>query len=62
VRRERGLGAKEKHPRKAADKVHVLLKEAGGEGLEVAKEMLLAGMARLPKLHKVSKTTQQLGW
>eukprot|EP00879_Flechtneria_rotunda_P013848 GHRR01014464.1.p1 GENE.GHRR01014464.1~~GHRR01014464.1.p1 ORF type:complete len:545 (+),score=253.02 GHRR01014464.1:424-2058(+) len=53
VRRERGLGPKEKHPRKAADKLHLVLKEAGGEGIDVAHEMLKAGLARLPKLHKV---------
>ncbi|KAF8068404.1 elongation factor G [Scenedesmus sp. PABB004] len=52
VRRERGGGAREKHPRKAADKLFVSLVSEDGE-VDVAKEMLLAGMARLPKLHKV---------
>lgn len=52
VRRERGGGAKEKHPRKAADKLHVTLKSEDGS-VDVSKEMLLAGMARLPKIHKV---------
>lgn len=52
VRRERGGGAKEKHPRKAADKLQVKLKSDDGS-VDVSKEMLLAGMARLPKIHKV---------
>jgi len=53
VRRERGLGAREKHPRKAADKLHVVLKGDGDDKLDVAREMLLEGLARLPRLHKV---------
>lgn len=53
VKRERGGGAREKHPRKAADKLHVVLKADGDEKLDVAREMLLEGLARLPRLHKV---------
>lgn len=52
VRRERGAGARDKHPRRTADKLHVTLVSEDGQ-LDVAREMLLAGMARLPKLHKV---------
>jgi staphylococcal nuclease domain-containing protein 1 len=52
VRKERGGGAKEKHPRKAADKMMVTLVSEDGT-VDVVKEMLLAGLARLPKLHKV---------
>jgi endonuclease YncB( thermonuclease family) len=66
ARRERGLGAKERHPRKAADKLHLVLRGAapaseggggGGEGakVDVAREMLLEGLARLPKAHKVRR-------
>jgi hypothetical protein len=53
VRKERGGGAKEKHPRKAADKLLVSMVSEDGT-IDVAKEMLLAGLARLPKLHKAS--------
>lgn len=52
VRKERGGGAKEKHPRKAADKLLLSMVSEDGS-VDVAKEMLLAGLARLPKLHKV---------
>lgn len=57
VRRERGLGAKERHPRKAADKLHLVLKGVEDPKLDVAREMLLEGFARLPKLHKVRDAT-----
>lgn len=53
VRRERGAGAREKHPRKAADKLQVVLKGEGEDKVDVAREMLLEGLARLPRLHKV---------
>ncbi len=59
VKRERGLGAREKHPRKAADKLHVVLKADGDEKLDVAREMLLEGLARLPRLHKVGVYTKK---
>lgn len=56
VRRERGLGAREKHPRKAADKLHVVLKGEGDDAkVDVAREMLLEGLARLPRLNKVKR-------
>jgi hypothetical protein len=55
VRRERGLGAREKHPRKAADKLQVVLKGDGDDKLDVAREMLLEGLARLPRIHKVGR-------
>jgi staphylococcal nuclease domain-containing protein 1 len=57
VRKERGGGAKEKHPRKAADKLMVTMVSEDGS-VDVAKEMLLAGLARLPKLHKVRSALQ----
>lgn len=61
VRRERGLGAREKHPRKSADKLLVTLKSEDGAA-DVIKEMLTAGTARLPKLHKVGRQAATCSW
>jgi len=53
VGRERPTaGPKEKNPRKSQGKLLVNLQVEGAE-LTVSQEMLSAGMARLPKLHKV---------
>jgi hypothetical protein len=53
VGRERPTaGLKEKHPRKSQGKLLVNLQAEGAE-LTVIQEMLSAGFARLPKLHKV---------
>ena len=64
VGRERPTaGPKEKNPRKSQGKLLVNLQVEGAE-LTVSQEMLSAGMARLPKLHKVGYTSDSkpCGW